>query len=224
MKTLLALALLAATARAEMLPNNNPLIVSLWHTWVNPAGVTVFWDSSTAPVLADSPEFLHTRATAPTGAAYEIDITASTMSLKASDLSNVKMNIVPDGVADRYYLFIDATAQITSAALRTAAPAGVTMQIIPKGTDLVVQDKSYPLDLDLELEQDAILIELGPGTVLNDDALEIIVDYVRVAAEPTADAAQLFTEEDPTEDVSAASKNAVVAASLLVVSCAALFL
>ena len=49
--------------------NTTPLIVSLWHTWVNPSGNTIFWDSNAAPILEDSPEFLHTRLAAPTGAA-----------------------------------------------------------------------------------------------------------------------------------------------------------
>uniref|UniRef100_A0A7S3LFW2 Uncharacterized protein n=1 Tax=Amphora coffeiformis TaxID=265554 RepID=A0A7S3LFW2_9STRA len=189
-----------AAVHAANTDNNDPLIVSLWHTWVNDAGTTIFWDSNAAPILEDSPEFLHSRLAAPTGAAYEIDVTSKTMSLRASDLSGVKFTEMPAGQADRYYVFIDATAQLTSATLASQAPTGVSVQIIPKGTELVAQDKSYPLDLDLQLDQDAVLIELGPGTDLQNETLEIVVNYVRVAAArddaPTIAAQNAFTEQD----------------------------
>ena len=197
-----------------------PLFVSLWHTWVNDAGTTVFWDSNVAPILEDSPEFLHTRLAAPTGAAYEIDVTATTMSLKASDLSGVSLTEIPAGQADRYYLFIDATLKLSSATLAQTAPSGVSVQIIPKGTEFVAQDKSYPMDLDLQLDQEAVLIELGPGTTLQDDSLEIVVNYVRVPEPITPkESAQVLTGQ-----ASAASFAFVSMASLVGTLCLAFVL
>ena len=155
--------------------------VSLWQTYVNEAGTTLFWDDATAPILADSPEFLHTRQSAPTGVAYEIDITETTMTIQAINVEESTMSVMPAGQYDRYYLFIDNTLSLEEANLHAAAPQGVSVQVLSKGTFLNVQDRSYPIDMEVELKQDTVLIELGPGTPLNDSNFKVQVDYKRIA-------------------------------------------
>lgn len=163
-------------------------VVSLWHTYQDENGEVVFWDSAAAPILQDSPEFLHTRQKAPTGVAYEIDVTLSTMSIAASDITEASGTAIAAGQYDRYYLFVDQTELLTSVSLPDTAPTGVKVQRVAKGTILKAKDRNNRLDLEFELRTDAVLIELGPNTVLNQDDFKVLVNYERIVGEAPADA------------------------------------
>lgn len=182
-------ALLASTISANNVGHAQS-VVSLWHMYQDENGDVVFWDSSAAPILEDSPEFLHTRQKAPTGVAYEIDVTTSTMSIAAADVSDASRAAIAAGQFDRYYLFVDQTEQLTTLQLQDSAPTGVTVQRVPKGTILQAKDRNNRLDLDFELRTDAVLIEMGPNTPLKQDDFKVVVSYERIVGEdPPADAA-----------------------------------
>jgi hypothetical protein len=159
------------------------VFVNLWHTFVKEDGVAVFWDSKVAAILPESPEFLHSRDMSPSGVAYEVDITESTMSLAVRDNSEALSASLPEGHYDRYYLFVDRTKSIQSFKVTSPNTDTVNVQLIPRGTSLEFQDRSYPVLLSAELKQDTILIELGPNTPLDDPNFAVTLDYERVESE-----------------------------------------
>lgn len=217
----LVLALSASSSLATTALGRKQPQVSLWHMFQdddNDTGDVVFWDSETSPVLADAVEFLHTRQTAPTGVAYEIDVTASQMTLTAGDVSQAESDTMPANQYDRYYLFIDQTQQLTTVAVQGTAPTGVTVSAVPKGTILTAADRNNHLHLDFELRQDAVLIELGPGVALNDATFQVVVNYERIVAPEQAaadDNTQAMFEEQQLDGSAAVPSNQMLTAGLL---------
>jgi hypothetical protein len=177
--SLLALASLSAAVAYEQ-----PIVVSLWHTFVKDEDTTLFWDSSSAPVLEDSPEFLHTRQVSPSGVAYEIDVDEGRIRLTVADASGADGAALPAGQFDRYYLFWDYTESIDNIELVESPFANVRVELVEAGSFMKARDKSSPIiELELELPEDAILIELGPETPLTED-FAVEVTFRRVAAPP----------------------------------------
>lgn len=177
---------------------------SLWHLYQKDADNVVFWDSATAPLLTDAPEFLHTRQTAPTGVAYEMDVTGDKITISAADVTGSNGAVVPDGAADLYYFFLDDTAAVLEAAFEVApGPVeGVQIEIVPAGTLLSAADKSLAdLQLELELPRSAVLVRLGAGTPLDDASFKVVVRYERTidtTATSGEDEASLFEDGDLT--------------------------
>ena len=91
------------------------------------------------------------------------------------------MSAVPTNNYDRYCLFIYNTEQLTSVELQQAAPNGVSIQMVPKGTILTAADRNNHLHLDFELRQDAVMIELGPGVALDDDTWQVVVNCMHAS-------------------------------------------
>lgn len=174
-------------------------MVSLWHLYQKDTTETLFWDATTAPLLKESPEFLHTRMTAPSGIAYEMDVTVDdTITMTAMDVSGATSIVMDPDTADLYYFFLDDTKEILEAAFLETPPEGVTVSIVKAGTLLDVHDKSYTLlNLQLELPAPAILITLGAGTILDDMPFSIKVQYERTLKDGVlySDAASLFEDE-----------------------------
>ena len=207
---LFLLALLTVGANA-----NQNVLVNLWHTFVKQDGVTLFWDSKVAPILPEGPEFLHTREKSPSGVGYEIDVTEDTMTIRVNDPSEAMASSMPEGQYDRYYLFVDQTEKIESVELIDGAVDGVRIELIPRGTMLSFQDRTYPVDLEVELKQDTILIELGPNVPLTDADFQVSLAYTRVE-EVVAPLEPFPFQKGETVDVdSGASIPSLLTASLL---------
>jgi hypothetical protein len=181
--SLLALASLSASVERAA-AYQQPLVVSLWHTYVQDADTTLFWASSSAPVLADSPEFLHTRQVSPSGVAFEVDVDEDRIRLTVADASGAVQAAMPAGQFDRYYLFWDDTESIDSIALVESPFANVRVEVVDAGSLIQARDKSSPIfELELEVPEDAILIELGPETPLTGD-LVVEVSFRRTVKPP----------------------------------------